>query len=209
MEDKPKGRPPKPSRKRKRLQYSVWVSAEEKEVIDQMIEESNLPASQFFLTQVIEKPIRRPRKKSLPQAVVEHVKTLGKLAGLLSLGILKTKDKDMAQSYNWQQSGRNVKWISELLTLYIFEDFDFPRLRQSLTKIKEQSYRLHFQLNDKADAENKAMAATLYRRCDELLTSFEGHYKQSSYTPFSGMIWEEDFDVHHRINSIKNEIVQR
>ena len=60
------GRPPKPAQKKKRLQYAVWVSAEEKAVIDKLIEAANVSASQFFLTQVIEKPIQRPKKKTLP-----------------------------------------------------------------------------------------------------------------------------------------------
>ena len=76
MEKKTKGRPAKSATKRKRLHYSVWVSAEEKKQIDALIAQSNLPASQFFLTQVIEKPIQRPKKKSLPKSVIEQISTL-------------------------------------------------------------------------------------------------------------------------------------
>lgn len=209
MENKSVGRPPKPERKRKRLQYSVWVSAEEKEVVDQMIAASNLPASQFFLTQVIDKPIRRPRKKTLPKSVVNHVATLSKLSGILSLTVLKTKDKDMAQAQNWQQSSQHIKWVTELLSLYIFEDFDFPKMQQSIIKLKELSYRLHFQLNDVADKANKELAAKLFHTCEELLSSFKTHYQQSPHAPFAGAIWEQDYDIHQTIASLKNEILKR
>ena len=92
---------------------------EEKKQIDALIAQSNLPASQFFLTQVIEKPIQRPKKKSLPNSVVEQISTLEKLSGLLALSVLKTKDKAMIAE-NWQQSSQNVKWITNLIVLKIF-----------------------------------------------------------------------------------------
>ena len=67
---------------------------------------------------------------------MQQISILEKLAGVLSLAVLKTKDKDMIQSVNWQQSSQNIKWISELLSLFIFQDFDFPKLKINLQQIK-------------------------------------------------------------------------
>ena len=62
MEKKTKGRPAKPTAKRKRLHYSVWVSAEEKRQIDVLIAQSNLPASQFFLHRLLKNRFNDQRK---------------------------------------------------------------------------------------------------------------------------------------------------
>ena len=111
MEKKTKGRPVKPAPKRKRLQYSVWVSAEEKQQIDTLIDASNLSASQFFLTLAINKSFERPKKKTLTKGVAEQISTLEKLSGLLALSALKTKGKLMLAE-SWQVSGQTVKSVS-------------------------------------------------------------------------------------------------
>ena len=212
MEKKTKGRPAKPTAKRKRLHYSVWVSAEEKKQIDALIAQSNLPASQFFLTQVIEKPIQRPKKKTLPKSVVEQISTLEKLSGLLALSVLKTKDKAMIAE-NWQQSSQNVKWITNLIVLKIFEDFDFPNLRNKLCKIKEDAQLLFWQLevNIKSEGQKELLsfASKLHHHSKELLESFEKHYQsQVEPVPFQ-KLWIEDMDIHKEIENIKSELLKR
>ena len=209
MEKKSKGRPTKPALKRKRLQYSVWVSAEEKQQIDKLIEQANLPASQFFLTQVIEKPIQRPKKKTLPKAVMQQISILEKLAGVLSLAVLKTKDKDMIQSVNWQQSSQNIKWISELLSLFIFQDFDFPKLKINLQQIKEDAQKLYWfsEVGNKEDLQ--AMAGKIHHQSQELLAAFEKHYQEQNPVQRFELLWEEDIDIHQRIEQLKHDILEQ
>lgn len=205
------GRPPKSPQKKKRLQYAVWVSAEEKSVIDKLIESSNLSASQFFLTQVIEKPIQRPKKKTLPNAVLRHIMILEKLSGLLALSILKTKDKAMIAE-DWQRSSRTVKWITHLVVLRIFEDFDFPKLKSSLLKIKEDSALLYWHLNLYLKGveleELLLLVRKLNHQCENLLTSFEKHYQAPNGDFSLNEIWVEGFDIHTEIQRIKNELLK-
>ena len=211
MEKQTKGRPAKSATKRKRLHYSVWVSAEEKKQIDTLIAQSNLPASQFFLTQVIEKPIQRPKKKSLPKSVIEQISTLEKLSGLLALSVLKTKDKAMIAE-NWQQCSQNVKWITNLIVLKIFEDFDFPNLKNKLCKIKEDAQLLFWQLeiNIKSEEQKEllAFASKLYHHSKELLESFEKHYQSQAEPIRFQKLWHEEMDIHKEIENIKSELLK-
>ena len=212
MEKKNKGRPAKPTAKRKRLHYSVWVSAEEKKQIDALIAQSNLPASQFFLTQIIEKPIQRPKKKSLPISVIEQISTLEKLSGLLALTVLKTKDKAMIAE-NWQQSSQNVKWITNLIVLKIFEDFDFPNLRNKLCRIKDDAQLLYWQLelNSKTEEQSELLSfsSRLHHNSKELLESFEKHYQSQAESHRFQKLWHEEMDIHKEIENIKSELLKR
>ncbi|MER0439744.1 hypothetical protein [Emticicia sp. W12TSBA100-4] len=212
MEKKTKGRPAKPTAKRKRLHYSVWVSAEEKKQIDALIAQSNLPGSQFFLTQVIEKPIQRPKKKSLPKSVIEQISTLEKLSGLLALSVLKTKDKAMIAE-NWQQSSQNVKWITNLIVLKIFEDFDFPNLRDKLCRIKDDAQLLYWQLelNSKTEEQNELLSfsSRLHYNSKELLESFEKHYQSQAEPLRFQKLWIEEMDIHKEIENIKSDLLKR
>ena len=212
MEKKTKGRPAKPTAKRKRLHYSVWVSAEEKKQIDALIAQSNLPASQFFLTQVIAKPIQRPKKKSLPKSVIEQISTLEKLSGLLALSVLKTKDKAMIAE-NWQQSSQNVRWITNLIVLKIFEDFDFPNLRNKLCRIKEDARLLYWQLglNSKTEEQNELLgfSSRLHHNSKELLASFEKHYQNQIEPVRFQQLWLEEMDIHKEIENIKSDLLKR
>lgn len=205
------GRPPKSPQKKKRLQYAVWVSAEEKSVIDKLIESSNLSASQFFLTQVIEKPIQRPKKKTLPNAVVKHIMNLEKLSGLLALSILKTKDKVMIAE-DWQRSSRAVKWITHLVVLRIFEDFDFPKLKSSLLRIKSDSALLfcHLDLYMKGSEREEVLmlAGKLNHQSEDLLASFEKHYQAQNGDFYMNETWIEGFNIHTEIQRIKNELLK-
>ncbi len=177
-----------------------------------MIAQSNLPASQFFLTQVIEKPIQRPKKKSLPISVIEQISTLEKLSGLLALSVLKTKDRAMIAE-NWQQSSQNVKWITNLIVLKIFEDFDFPNLKNKLCKIKEDTQLLFWQLeiNIKSEEQKELsiLASKLHHHSKDLLESFEKHY-QSQIEPIRFQkLWHEEMDIHKEIEEIKAKLLKR
>ena len=207
MEKKTKGRPAKPSQKRKRLHYSVWVSAEEKQQIDQLIEQANLPASQFFLTQVIEKPIQRPKKKTLPKSVIQYVSMLDKLSGLLALVVLKTKDRDMQQAGNWLQSSQNIKWISHLIALRIFEDFDFPKLKNKLLAIQEEAQLLYMHLDIMHQKEILPHASKLYHHSKELLDSFEKHYQKQEEPAALKKCWETS-NIHEEIENVKEKLLK-
>ena len=109
---KTKGRPPKQKGTAKREHFSVWVSAEQKNQINQMIEKSGLSASQYFLTLALDVPFKKPKKRSLPKPVADTVRILEQLSGILSLAVLKTKDQQML-SVQWQQSSQRVRLLAD------------------------------------------------------------------------------------------------
>lgn len=211
MEKKTKGRPPKPAPKRKRLQYSVWVSVEEKQQVDKLIDDSNLSASQFFLTLAINKPFERPKKKTLPKGVAEQISNLEKLSGLLALSALKTKDKLMLAE-NWKVSSQTVKWITRLISLWIFAEFDLSNFKQNLILIEEKSKLLYWQidaLNDNDDkTEMLGLAAQTNQMSKELITAFTKQFETNSPSVFQ-TIWEKDFDIHQEIEQLKQNLLNR
>ena len=163
------------------------------------------------MTQVIEKPIQRPEKKTLPNTVVRHIMILEKLSGLLALSILKTKDKAMITE-DWQRSSRAVKWITHLVVLRIFEDFDFPKLKSSLLKIKADSDLLYWHLDlymkGTEREEMLMLAGKLNHQCENLSTSFEKHYEAPNGDFSLNEAWEAGFDIHTEIQRIKNELLK-
>lgn len=205
MEKKPKGRPLK--QQAKRLHYSVWVSAEEKKQIDQLVAESNLPASQFFLTQIIEKPIQRPKKKSLPPSIVKHMEHLEKLSGLLALSVLKTKDKEMLATA-WQQSSQHVKWICQLVALRIFEDFDFPFFKNTLYKLQDQAQQLYVCLEHTQQKELLAIASSVFHQAKSLAEAYNIHYQYPNEPLLIQQYWEESLDIHQAIEQLKKNLLK-
>lgn len=211
MEKPSKGRPPKPAPQRKRLQYSVWVSAEEKQQIDTLIEASNLSASQFFLTLAINKPFERPKKKTLPKGVAEQISSLEKLSGLLALSALKTKDKAMLAE-NWRESSQTVKWIIRLVSLWIFAEFDLPHFKQNLQQIAEQSKRLSWQMEVLGECasttELVGLITSINRMSKELMHSFEKQF-EAHHLPVFLTMWQEGFDVHQEIEQLKQNLLSQ
>jgi hypothetical protein len=211
MEKKNKGRPTKSASKRKRLQYSVWVSAEEKQQIDKLIDASNLSASQFFLTLAINKPFERPKKKTLPKGVAEQISNLEKLSGLLALSALKTKDKLMLAE-SWQRSSQTVKWITRLISLWIFAEFDLPSFKQNLKLIEEKSKFLYWQLDTLIGSYDKAeivgVISQINQITNELITSFGKQFEANNPSIFQ-TIWQEDFDVHQEIEQLKQNLLKQ
>ena len=139
MQKLPKGRPTVADKKRKKAHYSVWLSTEQKEEIDTLIKASNLPASQFFLTQVLERPIKRPNKKHIPANVAKKIVNLEKLSGLLSLSVLKTKDREMIAD-NWAVSSQNVRLLIEVIKCWIFHDFELLQMNKMLETLHENMF---------------------------------------------------------------------
>ena len=132
---KTKGRPLKQKGTAKREHFSVWVNAEQKSRINQIIEKSGLSASQYFLTLALDVPFKKPQKRSLPRPVADTVRILEQLSGVLSLAVLKTKDQQML-SAQWQQSSQRVRLLADLITLWVFESFEIRSIKQTLGSLR-------------------------------------------------------------------------
>jgi hypothetical protein len=212
MENNPIGRPVKSKEKQKRLHYSVWVTEAEKKTIDQLAQQSGLPASQFFLTQVIDKKIKTQRKKSWPNSIEPYALAINKFSGILSLLALKTKDKDMRQAKNWLESSEHIKWISKMIMLRVFEDFDFPKLKNSLIQIEETSRLLFWQIDLAIDFAGKNEILEVVNRMNKtsqnLLLSFEQHYIDENTPKVFQEFWSVEMDILQEIKKIKTEILK-
>jgi len=180
MEKKPKGRPAKNEKIVRRSHFSIWATKEEKELLNQHIERSGLSASQYFLTLALKSPIKRPQKKSLPARTAETILILEKLAGILSLAVLKTRDVDML-SQRWQDSSKNVRMLSDLITKWVFEDFEIWTIRKSLSDIEQWMQQLEMYLGKVLpESENKTSilgrTADISKVSKELLGKYESYY---------------------------------
>jgi hypothetical protein len=206
------GRPPKPIQKRKRLHYSVWVNEVEKKIIDQLASQSGLPVSQFFLTQIIDKPIKTQRKKFWPKSIEPYALAINKISGMLSLLAIKTKDRDMQQSRNWIESSEHIKWLSKLIMLRVFEDFDFPNLKNTLSNIETQSKELYWKIEVNNDFQAKIellkLASKVNTESKELLDSFEKHYIEENTPNHFLEFWSNEIDIHQEIKKIKTELLK-
>lgn len=212
MEHFAKGRPPKSKEKQKRLHFSVWVTEAEKKMIDALASQAGLPASQFFITQVIDKPIKTQRKKSWPNSIAPYALAIAKISGMLSLLALKTKDRDMQQSTNWLQSSECIKWLNKLILLRVFEDFEFPQLKNSLMTIEERTRLLFWQIESTMEFEGKSEILENINRINkvagQLLSSFQKQYIDD-YTPkIFEQYWSAEMDIHQEIRKIKNELLK-
>lgn len=214
MENNIKGRPTKSEEKRKRLQFSVWVSAEEKKIVDGLIAASNLPASQFFLALAIDKPMSKPKKRLLPQNVMDKITTLEKLAGLFGLSVLKTKDRDYI-SLAWAESSQYLKMITQLLLVWIFQEFDLPNQRKLLQVNMEKANALHQYLETiLVESPNKNeilnLVAKIYQNSKVLLSDFEKHYKILEIQKLT-VNWQESIsetDIHEAIKMHFEKLIE-
>lgn len=212
MEKLPIGRPSKGQEKQKRLHYSVWVTEAEKKTIDQLAQQSGLPASQFFLTQIIDKKIKTQRKKSWPNSIEPYALAITKFSGMLSLLALKTKDRDMQQSNNWLHSSEIIKWLNKLILLRVFEDFEFPQLKNSLLSIEGKTRKLFWQINSLPESMDKSEILEninhLNKMAGNLLSSFEKHYMDENTPKTLQQFWSAEMDIHQEIKKIKNELLK-
>jgi len=206
MGSKRKGRPPKEEKVVRRYHFSVWVTKDEKARINQLIEKSGLSASQFFLTLALDTPIKRPQKKTLPTRTAEMIRTLEQLSGILSLAVLKTKDQQM-QSQQWMQSSRYVRLLSQIITLWVFEDFEIRTFSKTLDKVQEWMRQLGLYIRRVLpESQNKTSimdtTENLFRSAKELLAKYERHYQPAEMaTQLSS--WKSDAssnpDLLHRM----------
>ena len=195
MEKKQKGRPPKAERTVKRQHFSVWVSKEQKEQINRIIEKSGLSASQFFLTQVLDVPLKRPQIKTLPDKTAELYKVLRMLSGQFAVAVLRASQADML-SRQWQESSQNISLISKLLMQWVYEDFEIRSFRQTLTEIRDWTRQLYvYQQKMFRNGESKTATlettSRLYHKSKELLENYEAHYLKQE-APNDLAVWQEE-----------------
>ncbi len=219
METKTKGRPKKDENKVKLTHYSVWVTPKEKELLDIEIEKSNLSASQFFVVLALNSPIKRPKKKSLPQIVADKITNLEKLSGLLSLSALKAKDKEMIAD-DWRESSQNIRFLSKIITAWIFEDLEFPQHRKLLEINSPKLEGLYSYLKSiLPENENKKsvleIVGGLYHKNLETLKEYDAHFEFNELPKdISSIVWESKesethLSVHRQITDLILSFVEQ
>jgi len=142
--EKIKGRPSLPSKRQKRLHYSVWLNEEQKQKIDERISKSNLSASQYILAQLELVPVKLPARRDIPDHISRQIINLEKLSGILAFYAHRTKDKQLITS-EWVKSSQVIRRLSELVSKWLFEQFEIPAL-QTFFAANIQSYEHLLQL---------------------------------------------------------------
>ena len=212
---KTKGRPPKQKGTAKREHFSVWVSAEQKNQINQMIEKSGLSASQYFLTLALDVPFKKPKKRSLPKPVADTVRILEQLSGILSLAVLKTKDQQML-SVQWQQSSQRVRLLADLITLWVFESFEIPNTKQTLGSLHSWLNGLTSFLSlfpDELESKRQLIEECRLntRVTSDLLDKYLAYYQVplSELEPAWKVVKTDASAVHHEIESALTTLLKK
>ena len=179
---KQKGRPPKEKGTAKRDHFSVWVSADQKRQINELIEKSGLSASQYFLVLALDVPFKTPQKRALPTATAEVVRVLQQLSGVLSLAALKTKGHQMV-SNQWQQSSQRVRLLADLITLWVFESFEIRSVKKAFEELQAWSNELTPYLSEMLpETEGKHQlllrCSSTSRLIGDLQQRYEAYYSQ-------------------------------
>ena len=179
---KQKGRPPKQKGTAKRDHFSVWVTADQKNQINELIEKSGLSASEFFLTLALDIPFKRPAKRTLPKATADTIRILEQLAGILSLAALKTKGHQML-SAQWEQSSQRVKLLADLITLWVFESFEIRSMKKAFDELLKWSNELTSYLSQMLpETEGKHQlllrCSSTSRLIGDLQEKYEAYYSQ-------------------------------
>lgn len=210
-----KGRPPKGQGAAKREHFSVWVSSEQKNQINQMIEKSGLSASQYFLSLALDVPFKRPQKRTLPKPAADTVRILEQLAGILSLAILKTKDHQML-SMQWQQSSVRLRLLADLITRWVFESFEIRSFHKKLTEIQAwitslSDYLVHVLGAGQAKEQILREAEGMCRSAREVLSKYESYYVGPLQEV--GPAWKNEAadiaSVHYEIENAIQEFIRQ
>jgi hypothetical protein len=177
---KQKGRPPKEKGTAKRDHFSVWVSADQKRQINELVEKSGLSASQFFLALALDIPFKRPERRTLPKATADTIRILEQLAGVLSVAVLKTKGYQML-SGQWEQSSQRVRLLADLITLWIFEHFEIRSFQKSLSLICSSADELAVYLNHSTGEHQSKLLMlerlqVIHQLAADLLAKYETYY---------------------------------
>ena len=126
------------------------------------------------------------------------------------LNRLKTKDKLMLAE-SWRESSQTVKWITRLIGLWIFAEFDLPSFKQNLKLIEEKLKFLYWQLDAFIESPDKAeilgVISQINQITSELIISF-GKQFEANNPPIFQTIWQESFDVHREIDLLKQNLLK-
>ena len=84
-------------------------------------------------------------------------------------------------SQRWQDSSKNVRMLSDLITKWVFEDFEIWTIRKSLSDIEEWMQQLEMYLGKVLpESENKTSilgkTADILKVSKELLEKYESYY---------------------------------
>lgn len=84
-------------------------------------------------------------------------------------------------SQRWQDSSKNVRMLSDLITKWVFEDFEIWTIRKNLSDIYHWMQQLEMYLGKVLpESENKASVlektADILKVSKELLEKYEGYY---------------------------------
>jgi len=177
--EKIKGRPSLPSKRQKRLHYSVWLNEEQKQKIDEHISKSNLSASQYILAQLELVPVKLPVRRDIPDHISRQIINLEKLSGILAFFAHRTKDKQLITS-EWMKSSQVIRRLSELVLKWLFEQFEIPSM-QAFFETNIQSYEYLLQLiGSGVQTEERRIYLTeiykLYKKNELTFGKYKGYY---------------------------------
>ncbi|HEV7382427.1 MAG TPA: hypothetical protein VGN64_21675 [Dyadobacter sp.] len=210
-----KGRPAKSKDKVKLKSFSVWATEAQRAQINELVKKSEMSASKFFLTLALDTPLKLPQRKTLPASIAELIRMLKQHAGMLALVATKTKDQHM-QSENWRVSSQSVKYMADLIMLWIYEDFQIRSVHKTLSDIHDWMKELYsYQSAALPESESKGQllekTSVLYHASAQLLEKYQKHY-QTEQTPdlipaFAQA--EGGGDIHDLIERTLDQIVNR
>ncbi|KAA6437060.1 hypothetical protein FEM33_20285 [Dyadobacter flavalbus] len=211
--EKIKGRPSLPSKRKKRLHYSVWLNEEQKQKIDERISKSNLSASQYILAQLELVPVKLPARRDIPDHISRQIINLEKLSGILAFYAHRTKDKQLITS-EWMKSSQVIRRLSELVSKWLFEQFEIPALRNFFeTNIHSFEKLLHLIGSGEDTEEQRIYLSEVYKlyKINELtFGKYKSYYSRldhdlSIFQTYKVTVVE---DVHAEIQNEIKQILQ-
>lgn len=211
--EKIKGRPSLPSKRQKRLHYSVWLNEEQKQKIDERISKSNLSASQYILAQLELETVKLPARRDIPDHISRQIINLEKLSGILAFYAHRTKDKQLIAS-EWMKSSQVIRRLSELVSKWLFEQFEIPALRNFFeTNIHSFEKLLHL-IGSGDDTEEQRIYLSevykLYKINEQTFGKYKSYYSRLDHDL---SIFQTDKvtvveDVHAEIQNEIKQILQ-
>lgn len=177
------GRPPKADGTAKRAHFSVWVSQDQKAKINEIIRKSGMSASEYFLTLALDVPFKRPQKRTLPSQTAKTIRVLEQLAGILSLAVVKTKDRQML-SREWQESSQRIRLLASLTTRWAFESFEIRSFQNTITQVHawiSQTSRYLEEMLEPGESKELILKSgdRMAKQLQALLEKYEAYYSEA------------------------------
>lgn len=200
-----KGRPQKVNGTAKRSHFSVWVTLQQKSKINEQIQKSGLSASEYFLNLALDVPFKRPKKRELPTQTAKTVQILQQLAGILSLAVLKTKDRQML-SKEWEQSSQQVRLLTSLITGWVFENFEIRSFQKTINNLQTWTNQTMIYLKEILEpGQSKEMMLKsgdqMFKELQKLLEKYEAYYDEPLRELCQNSSWKPQ-----RVDSVHQEI---